>query len=57
MCPFGDIRWSERFYPRGVHLVHGGSGSDGYDGYDVTGVWWWLPVRGEPHGISGRCLL
>jgi hypothetical protein len=23
----------------------------------VTGVWWWLPVRGGPHDIGGRCLL
>jgi hypothetical protein len=30
---------------------------DGYDGYDVTGVWWWLPVRGGPRDIGERCLL
>ena len=33
------------------------SGSDGYDGYDMTGVWWWLLMRGGPHDIGGRCLL
>jgi hypothetical protein len=34
-----------------------GFGFDGYDGYDVIGMWWWLPVRGGPRDIGGRCLL
>jgi hypothetical protein len=39
--------------------VHGvpWSGFDGYDGYVVIGVWWWLPMRGGPRDIGGRCLL
>jgi hypothetical protein len=36
--------------------VHGVPWS-GFDGYVVIGVWWWLPVRGGPRDIGGRCLL
>jgi hypothetical protein len=39
--------------------VHGvpQSSFGGDDGYVVIGVWWWLPMRGGPRDIGGRCLL